>query len=585
MTDKQSDEQPVKKTWAVFFYLVCRAPDGTHPPDDQGAFLNAKAVKIADAIKSARSAMSPVSHDDMYVAIRTLLNPGFLPNGDTLSVEIAGSLTAPPPSTSDTYFPHSPHTGHPIADDMAGFFKWAVKHCPADNYAVFFWGHSFGPAGLFEVGTPIVVPTVPDAAAGMATPGADDRYGVPAISLDELSRAPAASLPDLAVALKEIPRRVKLVVFQDCWMSTLETAFELQAKVATVVASQSLIPIGRLEDNDDPNVCIWDYKAVFRHLDDPRQLVHDLNIFYSAQQPYAWANLLPNPSVPYAALDLTAVKTLAPPLKIIVNRLRLPANSIILDEAFAENAYIKHVRVSSPDGIDIDAGSEALIDVRTWVDNINPRGDAILAKAVQNVKSALNQLVISSEEAYSLPKPLGFRGVSVLGGPARLGGPINPDDFIRPHLNETSYGSLVLSRMTSWPLVAFYQRNWLQPLDTERRYAMDKDWDFGLKADQVTTIQELLRDSITTAMAVMGKLSEEENSAARSLVVVTTAQTKKPANSNNQASLKAKIDAKAENVGYEITELSKAILAAGSRMDSLLTTLEELQHMYPTDVS
>ena len=38
--------------------------------------------------------------------------------------------------------------------------------------------------------------------------------------------------------------KVDVVLFQDCWMSTLETAFELQDDVRYIVSSQSLVPAG-----------------------------------------------------------------------------------------------------------------------------------------------------------------------------------------------------------------------------------------------------------------------------------------------------------------------------------------------------
>ena len=38
--------------------------------------------------------------------------------------------------------------------------------------------------------------------------------------------------------------KVDVALFQDCWMSTFETAFELQDDVRYIVVSQSLVPVG-----------------------------------------------------------------------------------------------------------------------------------------------------------------------------------------------------------------------------------------------------------------------------------------------------------------------------------------------------
>ena len=37
-----------------------------------------------------------------------------------------------------------------MSKDVTAFFLWAYDNCPAAHYAVFFWGHAMGPAGLFE---------------------------------------------------------------------------------------------------------------------------------------------------------------------------------------------------------------------------------------------------------------------------------------------------------------------------------------------------------------------------------------------------------------------------------------------------
>ena len=70
----------------------------------------------------------------------------------------------------------------------------------------------------------------------------------------------------------KIRRKVDVVLFQDCWMSTLETAYELQDVVRYVVGSQSLVPIEM----------IWNYGKLFTDLanQDFAGLVRDIGKQY-----------------------------------------------------------------------------------------------------------------------------------------------------------------------------------------------------------------------------------------------------------------------------------------------------------------
>jgi hypothetical protein len=87
---------------------------------------------------------------------------------------------------------------------VAGFFDWINRECQANHYLVHFWGHSNGPVGIFTDFPTVKKNTRPD----------------------------TLTLPELKEGFKhakEVFRKsVDLVLFKDCWMSTLETAYQLK---------------------------------------------------------------------------------------------------------------------------------------------------------------------------------------------------------------------------------------------------------------------------------------------------------------------------------------------------------------------
>src|SRR5262249_10328904 len=58
----------------------------------------------------------------------------------------------------------------------------------------------------------------------------------------------------------QVVPKVDVVLFQDCWMATLETAFELQDDVRYIVSSQSLVPAG-FTPNARPGA-VWPYEML-----------------------------------------------------------------------------------------------------------------------------------------------------------------------------------------------------------------------------------------------------------------------------------------------------------------------------------
>ena len=99
------------------------------------------------------------------------------------------------------------------ANVLQEFLRYGQRECPADRYLVFFYGHASGPMGLFY-----------DVDAGARDPQ-------------------TLRLNDLAGSLEAVDGRAAVLVFRDCFMNTLETAYQLRRVADYMVASQAEAPI------------------------------------------------------------------------------------------------------------------------------------------------------------------------------------------------------------------------------------------------------------------------------------------------------------------------------------------------------
>src|SRR5262245_48406542 len=97
---------------------------------------------------------------------------------------------------------------------LKAFLRWAIDACPAKRYAIFFWGHSSGPLGLFFDNKP-----------GETTANF--------VNLRAIEKVVSSALRQPA----------DIVLFKDCCMSTFETAYQMQGVARFAIGSPSLIPI------------------------------------------------------------------------------------------------------------------------------------------------------------------------------------------------------------------------------------------------------------------------------------------------------------------------------------------------------
>ena len=221
------------------------------------------------------------------------------------------------------------------------FLRYGQKECPADRYVVFFYGHAAGPMGLFN-----------DADSGQR-------------ETDSLR------LNDLAGSLETTEGRADVVVFRDCFMNTLETAYQLREATEFLIATQSLAPAKGiwpysnflntlLPSADSSDVGLGLVKHLAKYLDDP-------------------ANRGRFEDVPYSLIDLSAAEATAAALKDLTEALLTARETPKRARACGES--LEAARVGSPESAS-DPGDPALLDVLTMCDNLMTlKGDPVCAPA------------------------------------------------------------------------------------------------------------------------------------------------------------------------------------------------------------
>ena len=169
------------------------------------------------------------------------------------------------------------------ADVLQDFLRFGQQGCPADRYIVTFYGHAYGPMGLFF--------------------DADARQ----------RSANTLRLNDLASSIEGIEGKAAVVIFRDCFMNTLETAYQLRRAAEFMLASQSVVPVAG----------VWPWLQFMTALM-PSAVSGDVGRALAVQL----AHFLDEPSnrgpfedVPYSLIDLDEAETIVKPLKALVNAL------------------------------------------------------------------------------------------------------------------------------------------------------------------------------------------------------------------------------------------------------------------------
>ena len=233
---------------------------------------------------------------------------------------------------------------------LQDFLQFGREQCPANRYLIYFFGHAFGPMGLF---------------------------------FDGENRQPnSLRLNDLADAIERNQGHASIILFRDCFMGTLETAFQLKSSADFVLASQAEAPID--------GVWPWDrfLASLVRgqsSLDIGMALGKHLTDFLKKD-----GNRGPFADVPYSLLDLRASSELVEPLKELVRALE-GARTEPRRLARCSNA-LETARIGFPDSHE-SPGDPALIDVHTTCSNLQALAPDPVAEPAEKVAMLLPALV------------------------------------------------------------------------------------------------------------------------------------------------------------------------------------------------
>jgi hypothetical protein len=457
-------QPPARKPWCAAFYFVAQE-DGTLSYPE-----NTLDQKMAEAVEAVSLTAGTVK-TDVHVVYRTV------PSDPLTADPIAKVVRFLGPETGTVFFKDCYIPGSielvDTGKDLTCFLKWVYKWCPADRYAIFIWGHSFGPAGLFEPGSGLNIPKPGVAALAEAF----EQFKATRIAGDPVVESPeptTAVVGSQSVGLSPGTsggggsgtsaggsavqqwaaggdKKVEIVLFQDCWMSTLETAFEIAESTNLMIGSQSLIPIGRHYAN-----FIWPYENLLKALNAPTFAADMANLIVQFYKDH-FAQVQYLPTIPISLFDLSAVPTIDGPLKTLVTTLATlpPAERVTL----LEPARLVKLDKTNPYHPILLAGDGALVDMlklcttlqtTAWPALGSPAAQGSARTLAADVETELKKLVTLNTEAHPLATAdFGFQGVSAFHWP-----PVGTvtDDFITEAIRRSvsAYQGLALVKQTGW---------------------------------------------------------------------------------------------------------------------------------------
>lgn len=292
------------------------------------------------------------------------------------------------------------------------FLRFGQSRVPADRYVIFFYGHAYGPMGLFCDAT------------GQRQP-------------DTLR------LNDLATSVGTTSGRAAVLVFRDCFMNTLEAAYQLKDAAEFMIATQALAPI----------LGVWPWAEVMRTLtpdtssaDAGLAIVQTLAAFLD--QP---ANRDPFADVPLSLLDLGAAEAFARPLAALTSALEAVRGDAALARACAK--AFEGARMGTPADHD-QPGDPALVDVLTLCDRLRKVKDERVARQAATLGDAVKTKLVRWHHAQQRR----FTGTSLFYKPVKA------EDVTRSYLqaedpataaaDAAHYASLALCVATGWHRIA-----------------------------------------------------------------------------------------------------------------------------------
>jgi hypothetical protein len=319
---------------------------------------------------------------------------------------------------------------------LKAFLEWGRQQCPAERYLIFFDGHAFGPMGMFY-----------DSAPG--------------------DRAPTTlRLNQLADALQSAEGPADIILFRDCFMDNLETAFQLQGVARYMVATQAEEPIAGqwpwitlltslLPDADSSGIArsvaaqVGNYHDVQFELatlkSDNRALAAQLG-----DQPKN-LNFVPFADVPYALIDITAASQVTNPLRALVQSLseaRMDPSRRLTCSRALEAARRGNVADHA------NPGDPALLDLPAMCDNLQALSTDPVASSAATlgdvVRNNLIQWVYTHKHTYS-GLSIHYRPATAAGISASFIEAASPDDL---KADAEYYRNLALCRATGWDRIS-----------------------------------------------------------------------------------------------------------------------------------
>jgi len=235
---------------------------------------------------------------------------------------------------------------------LQDFLQFGRLKCPARRYLIYFFGHAYGPMGLFF-----------DTATKSRPPN-------------------SLRLNQLAAAIGNDGGRASIVLFRDCFMSTLETAFQLRTCADFLIASQAEAPIDG----------VWPWDQFMASLtpngssaEIGNQIAETLTEFLAKD-----GNRGPFADVPYALLDLSVAPGLLKPLTELVRELERARADHQRRRQCAE--VLESARVGTTE-TPLTPGDPALIDVATICEKLQTLRADPVADAARGLAAVLPGLV------------------------------------------------------------------------------------------------------------------------------------------------------------------------------------------------
>jgi hypothetical protein len=296
---------------------------------------------------------------------------------------------------------------------LRNFLLFGSQECPAERYVVFFYGHGYGPLGVF---------------CDADSSGTNEK---------------TMQLGGIADSVEALGGRAAVIVFRACNVNTLETAYQLKNAAKYMIASQSVVPIA--------GIWPWDtfLTGLLPHADSgdvAQSIARQLALFLrkpAHREPYTV-------DVPFTLIDLEQANTIKRPLKALAKELVSARNVPARARAAAYSRALEAARVGLPN-VHSNPGDPALVDVPTMCENLRRLTRFPAAGPARELGEAVRRLV----RWHSTPQGR-HHGVGLFYRPVRQ------TQLDASHIfsegtragDDRHYRNLALSKDTGWDRVA-----------------------------------------------------------------------------------------------------------------------------------